>query len=181
MDVLEVKDANADRCSFLNVLCAGTTFQRCVLVAHGGGQPSSKKCLSKFMTHWVSWAGWPKVLTSDRGLHNWGVFIRSLRAHGVYVRQAGLESPEQIGRGERHGGLWNWRLYPQVCLFLNPRNIHMIQVESCSSDSYDSTLSSSFLLFQAESSDNIHMAQAPRSLSLFSARYAPFGTLPSWK
>ena len=25
--------------------------------------------------------------------------------NGTYLRQAGLEAPEQIGRGERHGGL----------------------------------------------------------------------------
>ena len=51
IDVLEVKDSAAKRYSFLNILCAGTTCQRCVLVAEGGSQPSSRKCLSKFLTH----------------------------------------------------------------------------------------------------------------------------------
>ena len=51
------------------------------MVAHEGGQPKSRKCLEKFMTHWVAWAGWPKVLTSDRGLHNRGNVARMLGAH----------------------------------------------------------------------------------------------------
>ena len=33
-------------------------------------------------------------------------FARTLAQHGVLIRQAGVESPEQIGRGERHGGLF---------------------------------------------------------------------------
>ncbi len=28
-----------------------------------------------------------------------------MKANGTYVRQAALEAPEQIGRGERHGGI----------------------------------------------------------------------------
>ena len=43
-------------------------------------------------------------MTTDRGLHNRGVFVKTLAAHGVYCRQAGLESPEHISIGERHGG-----------------------------------------------------------------------------
>ena len=31
---------------------------------------------------------------------------RTLAQHGVLIRQAGVESPEQIGRVERHGGLF---------------------------------------------------------------------------
>ena len=57
------------------------------------------------MTHWVSWAGWPRIVTTDRGTHNRGVFVRILGKNGVYVRNIGLESPEHLGRGERHGGI----------------------------------------------------------------------------
>ena len=58
------------------------------------------------MQSWVSWAGWPKELTADRGLHNRGEFSRMLGAHGICPKNVGLESPEQLGRVERHGALW---------------------------------------------------------------------------
>ena len=72
----------------------------------GSGQPTSRECAEAFMERWVSWAGWPKNLVSDRGLHNRGRFSRTLGAHGVSIRNIGLESPEQLGRTERHGDLW---------------------------------------------------------------------------
>ena len=62
--------------------------------------------LANYMKIWTSWAGWPSVVSSDRGLHNRGQFARGLTANGCYVRQAGLENPEAIGRGERHGSIW---------------------------------------------------------------------------
>ena len=58
------------------------------------------------MQHWVSWAGWPKDVTSDRGTHNRGYFARMLGAHGICPKNTGLESPEQLGRVERHGKMW---------------------------------------------------------------------------
>ena len=39
-------------------------------------------------------------------LHNRGVFLQWIKKQGIDVRDAGVESPEQIGRTERHGGLW---------------------------------------------------------------------------
>jgi hypothetical protein len=39
----------------------------------------------------------------DRGLHNRGVFHQTISKKGIEVRQAALESPEQIGRVERRG------------------------------------------------------------------------------
>ena len=43
----------------------------------------------------------PKSVACDRGVHNRGVFVRTLSKKGIPVRPAGLESPEQIGRVER--------------------------------------------------------------------------------
>ena len=43
-------------------------------------------------------------MTVDRALHDRGSFARGLHGHGVVLRQAGLETPEHIGRCERHGG-----------------------------------------------------------------------------
>ena len=37
----------------------------------------------------------------DRGLHNRGIFHKTIAKKGIHVRQAALESSEQIGRVER--------------------------------------------------------------------------------
>ena len=62
--------------------------------------------MDSFVSLWVGWAGWPQTLSCDRGVHNRGVFARTLAQHGVLIRQAGVESQEQIGRVERHDGLF---------------------------------------------------------------------------
>ena len=90
----------------LNIVCQGTDFQMVVFLKKGHGTPSSKLCAEKFMTHWVSWAGWPTEVKVDRGLHNRGYFARMLGAHGICPRHAALESPEQIGKTERAGDIW---------------------------------------------------------------------------
>ena len=106
IDVLEVKDVADEPYLCLNILDLGTTFQQVVLLRQGHGSPSSRECLDSFVSLWVGWAGWPQTLSCDRGVHNRGVFARTLAQHGVLIRQAGVESPEQIGRVERHGGLF---------------------------------------------------------------------------
>ena len=106
VDVFEEHDAAGNPFLFLSIVCDGTVFHLVTVVAEGVGQPTSTACFRKFMKTWVSWANWPKVVSSDRGLHNRGNFAKGLEAHGVYLRQAGLENPEGIARGERHGGMW---------------------------------------------------------------------------
>ena len=106
IDVLEVKDIVDEPYLCLNILDLGTTFQQVVLLRQGHGSPSSRECLDSFVSLWVGWAGWPQTLSCDRGVHNRGFFARTLAQHGVLIRQAGVESPEQIGRVERHGGLF---------------------------------------------------------------------------
>ena len=76
------------------------------MVRAGGGTPSSRTCLTAFQQHWCAWAGAPKRIVLDRGLHNRGVFLRWQKKKAIDIRDAGVESPEQIGRTERHGGLW---------------------------------------------------------------------------
>ena len=58
------------------------------------------------MTHWVSWAGYMKELTSDRGLNNRGIFCKEMSAAGIYCGSTGLEAPYQLGKVEKHGGIW---------------------------------------------------------------------------
>ena len=103
---MEVKDAEGTRYSCLNILCLGPPYQQVVLLHEGGSQASSQAYLDAFVERWANWAGWPKFVTTDRGAHNSGIFSRTLAQNSVLIRQAGVESPEQIGRVERHGGLW---------------------------------------------------------------------------
>ena len=70
----------------------------------GKGTPKSQECLDAFMLGWVSWAGWPEQVITDRGLHNRGVFAKTLGANGIAIRNTGVEAPEQLGAVERHGG-----------------------------------------------------------------------------
>ena len=90
---------------FMSVVCNGTTFHMICLICEGVGTPKSIKCLEKFESHWTRWAGYPQYLVCDRGVHNRGEFAKGLKANGTFIRQAALEAPEQIGRGERHGGI----------------------------------------------------------------------------
>ena len=106
VDALEVSDANDTKYTLLNVVCMGSTFQQVYLVREGGGTPTSSSCIQALVSGWVGWAGWFKKLVCDRGTHNRGVFMSTLCANGVEIRQAGLEAPEQIGRVERHGGIF---------------------------------------------------------------------------
>ena len=105
VDVFFSHDMNGDTYGWLGVICNGTTFHLAALVLLGAGVPSSTRCLKKFDSMWARWAGWPKTLSSDRGLHNRGAFSRGLQANGVVIRQAALEVPEHIGRAERHQGI----------------------------------------------------------------------------
>ena len=106
VDVLELHDADEKCHLFLNIVDQGTNFQIVVHLLEGEGTPKSSHCAKAFMSAWVSWAGWPKNVVVDRGLHNRGAFAKLLAAHGICIRHIALESPEQLGRVERHGGMW---------------------------------------------------------------------------
>ena len=71
----------------------------------GAGQASSRDCLNSFIRRWIAWAGIPVSIVCDRGLHNRGVFQQYMDEHGIQVYHVPLESPESLGRTERHGGL----------------------------------------------------------------------------
>jgi hypothetical protein len=114
VDVLEAKDSEGNPYLLLNIICLGTSFQQCVPIRPGVGQPTSSECLDAFLNRWVSWAGWPVGLKCDRGLHNRGRFAKTLTEHGVIVRQAGVEAPYQIGKVERHGDIFKSMLKKTV-------------------------------------------------------------------
>ena len=105
LDLFEIKDAADVRYQILHAICYGTTFQCGDVLGVYEGVPSSSRCLRAFLQFWSCWAGMPTYLSVDRGLHNRGVFQSELEKAGVKFRTAGTESPWEIGRVERHGGI----------------------------------------------------------------------------
>ena len=105
IDVFELLDAEGTKFQVLNMICLGTCFQLAEIVRQGSGTPSSAKCLDALKRRWMTWAGHPTTLHCDRGLHSRGTLASWMAAHGVQVHHAPLETPEGIGRVERHGGV----------------------------------------------------------------------------
>ena len=114
IDVFEVHDISGDKFQVLNMVCLGTTFQLCEVVRFGAGQPSSAECLKALRKRWFSWCGHPVNIACDRGLHNRGVMKKYMDEHGIQVYHTPLESPENLGRVERHGGIVK-SLFRKVC------------------------------------------------------------------
>eukprot|EP00435_Cladocopium_sp_Y103_P000814 s912_g1.t1 len=104
VDVFEVKDSIGARHSILSIVDVATHYHVVVRVGHGG-VPSSKVCAEAMNLTWLTPFGAPKAVVADQGVHNRGKFSGLLRAHGVEIRQTGVQSPFQLGLGERHGGL----------------------------------------------------------------------------
>ena len=80
------------------------------------------------MKRWFSWAGHPVAIMCDRGLHNRGVLQQYMDEHNIQVHHVPLESPESLGRVERHGGLLK-ALFRRVCTEVGACTKE--QVESC--------------------------------------------------
>ena len=126
IDLLEIRDAQGDKYQVLNMVDIGTTFQLVAVVKKGAGQCSSAECLRILSERWFSWAGLPEQITCDRGLHNRGTLQRYMDEHGVRVVHAPLESPESIGRTERHGGLVK-ALYRKVSAEVHPTSKEQVE------------------------------------------------------
>ncbi|CAE7249187.1 RE2 [Symbiodinium natans] len=105
IDCMEVKDVDGTRDTAVNMVDMGTSFQQVALIKSGGGNPSARQCLQVFMERWVSWAGHPQHVVVDRGTQFKGEFAGYMGQHGIHLRNAPLESPQTIGKVERHGGL----------------------------------------------------------------------------
>ena len=61
--------------------------------------------MKAFIERWTSWVGFPQNVVTDRGTHFRGEFSHFLATHGINHRNAPLESPQTIGKVERHGGI----------------------------------------------------------------------------
>ena len=106
VDVNYIHDCDGTEIMLFNIVCLGTGIQIEVVLREGTGTPSSLECLDAFMQYWVSWAGFPKEVITDRGLNNRGVYAKELAAAGVITTSIGLEAPYQLGKVERHGAIW---------------------------------------------------------------------------
>ena len=69
IDIFYNHDMEGTLYGWLSIVCNGTTFHIVTLVQIGKGQPTSIKCSEKFQSCWTHWAGFPKYLVADRGLH----------------------------------------------------------------------------------------------------------------
>ena len=128
IDVLELTDVTGQKYQVLNMVCIGTCFQQAEVVKVGAGQASSRSCLDALIKRWFSWAGHPVAIMCDRGLHNRGVLQQYMDEHNIQVHHVPLESPESLGRVERHGGLLK-ALFRRVCTEVGACTKE--QVESC--------------------------------------------------
>ena len=104
-DALEIRDHAGQKYTVFSVIDVATSFHMATIVKEGGGLPTSDSCAKALMARWVSWAGWPRQASMDRGLHNRGEMSKMLAAHGVEIIFAPLETPSAIGKCERHGGI----------------------------------------------------------------------------
>ena len=105
IDVFIVRDVDGVKYKYLSAVDNGTLYHAVWLVGTGHGPPSSSSCATKFRDGWLSWAGAPETVTLDRGSENRGKFQAMLKSHGTLLRYTGLESPFQLGRGERQGAV----------------------------------------------------------------------------
>ena len=103
-DVFEIKDSEGNRHSILNIIDMATHYQVLVRVGNGG-TPSSKICAQALNASWLSWAGAPRIFTSDQGVHNKGMLASFLTSHGTEIRRTGARAAHQLGVAERHGGM----------------------------------------------------------------------------
>ena len=72
IDVAECKDYAGNKYSVMSMVDISTGFHVARVVKEGGTMPTSEICAKALMEGWTSWAGWPKMVTMDRGVHNRG-------------------------------------------------------------------------------------------------------------
>ena len=104
-DSLEIKDSEGKRYAVLSLVDLGTNFQQAIILKAGGGNPTAQACLTAIQDHWFNWAGLLKVFIADQGTSFRGELATYLAQHSVQLVNAPLETPQTIGKVERHGGI----------------------------------------------------------------------------
>ena len=105
IDVAECKGYAGNKYSVMSMADISTGFHVARVVKEGGTMPTSESCAKALMEGWTSWAGWPKMVTMDREVHNRGNMQKLLASHGCEVVYAPLETPSAIGKVERSQGV----------------------------------------------------------------------------
>eukprot|EP00435_Cladocopium_sp_Y103_P066574 s39_g28.t2 len=103
-DVFELHDCKGGRHSFWSLVDIATKFHVAIRVG-AGGTPKSSTCAEAMNNSWIAWAGAPTYMVVDQGVHNKGRFMSLLETMGTIIRQVGVQTPWQLGTGERHGGI----------------------------------------------------------------------------
>ena len=67
IDVAECKDYAGNKYSVMSMVDISAGFHVARVVKEGGTMPTSESCAKALMEGWISWAGWPKMVTMDRG------------------------------------------------------------------------------------------------------------------
>ena len=98
IDTFVVKDMSGAKFKIFSIVDMGTLFHVAGIVGQGDGPPSSAEFANLLNRSWLSWAGAPRSVIMDRGMKNRGRLQGLLRAHGTVI-------PNQLGRGERQGGI----------------------------------------------------------------------------
>ena len=88
-DLLEVSDAAGARYTVLSMVDMGTTFQQLRVIREGKNATSSQ-VLKALWDRWIAWAGHPKQLVIDRGLHFRGVLYHGPFLPAVSEKMQGL-------------------------------------------------------------------------------------------
>ena len=77
--------------------------------------------------------GAPQSVVCDRGMRNQGRMKDLLRIYAINLRYIGVEAPHQLGRGERHGGLFKELIYASVeeRQVIGVQQVKMLVTETC--------------------------------------------------
>ena len=99
--LLEVTDAAGHKHAVLNMVDQGTACR------DQRGTYFSSHVLRALSNHWFSWAGRPRSLWTERVLHFRQRCVAAVYcgSYEIMTHPAPLETPEAIGRVERHGGI----------------------------------------------------------------------------
>ena len=99
-DVFELHDCKGGRHSFLSLVDIHVAIK-----VGAGGTPKSATFAEAMNNSWISWPSAPTDLVMDQGVHSKGCFMSLLETMGTIIRQVGVQTPWQLGTGERHGGI----------------------------------------------------------------------------
>ena len=132
IDCLKLRDSGGNRRTILSAVDMGTLYHQAWWVA-GGGVPKSSVCAEAFLNGWIMTFGAPQSVVCDRGMHNQGRVKDLLRIYAINLRYVGVEALHQLGRGERHGGLFKELIYASMeeRQIIGVQQVKMLVAETC--------------------------------------------------